>query len=127
MTTTKDARDIFEDAKQLYYSAVEQLDAGDIRDAAEKAWGATKRATDALILARTGAEPERTPETARELKRLASIDPQILELNLLGRYYHVQGSLHGGCFYSGICNPEVDGPHIRRVIEYIDHVESLAF
>ena len=27
---------------------------GRIRNAAEKAWGATKRATDAVILARTG-------------------------------------------------------------------------
>ena len=29
------------------------LDQGSIRDAEEKAWGATKRATDALVLART--------------------------------------------------------------------------
>ena len=33
------------------------LEAGDLRDAAEKAWGATKRATDALILRYTGREP----------------------------------------------------------------------
>ena len=41
----------------MHRSALEWLDARDIRDAADKAWCATKRATDALILARTGEEP----------------------------------------------------------------------
>ena len=42
---------ILEDARGLEVSAIERLQAGDIRDAAEKAWIATKRAADALILA----------------------------------------------------------------------------
>ena len=40
------------------------LEQGRIRNAAEKAWGATKRATDALALARTGEDrsgPQRAP------------------------------------------------------------------
>ena len=45
---------IFADARTIHGEALERLQAGDIRDAAEKAWCATKRATDALILARTG-------------------------------------------------------------------------
>ena len=51
---TDRVQEIFQDARVLQAAAVERLDQGDIRDAAEKAWGATKRATDALILARTG-------------------------------------------------------------------------
>ena len=47
---------IFADARSLHVEALQLLEAGDIRDAAEKAWCATKRATDALILARTGTE-----------------------------------------------------------------------
>ena len=46
------------------------FEAGDVRDAAEKAWCATKRATDALILARTGREPETSRETSQELRNL---------------------------------------------------------
>ena len=38
---------------------------GDIRDASEKAWGATKRARDALVLAKDpGERPEFPAETA---------------------------------------------------------------
>ena len=46
--------EIFDDARFLQGSAMERLAAGDVRDAADKAWCATKRATDALILARMG-------------------------------------------------------------------------
>ena len=52
MVITEDVRAIFLDARTLQSAAVERLGQGDIRDAAEKAWGATKRATDALVLAR---------------------------------------------------------------------------
>ena len=55
--------EIFHDARALHNSALERLESGDIRDAAEKAWCATKRATDALILARTGEEPGPTAIT----------------------------------------------------------------
>ena len=62
MVMTDRIAQIFRDARELQASAAERLDQGDIRGAAEKAWGAAKRATDALILAGTGREPERTPE-----------------------------------------------------------------
>ena len=54
MVMPEDVRAIFQDARTLQSSAVDQLDQGDIRDAAEKAWGSTLRAADALVLARTG-------------------------------------------------------------------------
>ena len=56
MVITEDVRTIFLDARTLQSAAVERLDQGDIRDAAEKAWYATKRATDGFILAVTGEE-----------------------------------------------------------------------
>ena len=59
---------------------------GRIRNAAEKAWGATKRASDALILARTGEEPERTPETGAGLVLLSSLDEAVEAANLVARY-----------------------------------------
>ena len=81
MTLTKEALDIFEDATQVYNQALMQLDNGDVIDAAEKAWCATKRATDALILAGTGKEPERTPDATWVLNALAEADPEVKTLS----------------------------------------------
>ena len=47
--------ELFNDAWSLYQEAINLLEAGNLRLAAEAAWGASKRASDALILARTGA------------------------------------------------------------------------
>ena len=55
---------------------------GRIPNAAEKAWGATKRATDALVLSRAGEEPERTPETGHGLGILASLDESVRDSRL---------------------------------------------
>ena len=57
MTLTADVSVIFAAARQVHADALERLAQGDIRDAAEKAWLATLRATNALILAHTGEEP----------------------------------------------------------------------
>ena len=127
MTTTTDrVPAIFADARAVHADALRRLEAGDIRDAAEKAWCATKRATDALILARTGEESEFSPDTTRGLVRLAATDNAINNL-LVGRYYSRQGHLHGTCFYLGICEP-VDEIHrrIRQTADYINDAERLA-
>ena len=120
--------DIFQDARELQASAVDRLDHGNIRDAAEKAWGATKRATDALNLARmTGEEPEFSPETAHGLRMLESLDEAVREANLQSRYYSRQGSLHGHCFYMGLCDPlEETERRIRETAGYIDDAQRLA-
>ena len=70
MVETDQVANIFQDAWALYADAMEELERGKLRNAAEKAWGATKRATDALILARTGAEPRTAGQTDRELRLL---------------------------------------------------------
>lgn len=116
---------VFADAHTLYDDALEMLDLGKIRNAAEKAWGATKRATDALILERTGDLPERTPETSTQLRTLAERDPAVR--TLVGRYYSRQGALHGDCFYLGFCEPLNDTERrIRETARYISDAERLA-
>ena len=63
MTTGTDRiQAIFDNARDLQADALEMLAQGRVRNAAEKAWGAMKQATDPLSIARTGEEPERTPE-----------------------------------------------------------------
>ena len=124
MVATDRVREIFADAHSMYADALERWAAGDIRDAAEKAWCATLRATNAFILARTGVEPEVTRETALHLDRLARQDQRVKIL--VGRYYSRQVRLHGDCFYLGIVY-DVDEieRRIRETIDYINDAEAL--
>ena len=94
-----------------------------MRDAAEKAWCATKRATDALILARTGEEPVTTARATSELDLLSHRDANVTPL--VGRYYSRIHQLHGSCFCDGAYNVQTE----RRIQEtsiYIQDAERLA-
>lgn len=116
---------LFADARALHDAALARLDAGDIRDAAEKAWCATKRAADGLIVARTGEEPEKSPFTTRELNRLAIGNQDIGRL--ADRYHIVKDALHGDCFYLGFCEPtERTERLITETGDYIREAELLA-
>ena len=116
---------IFADARSVHADALRLLEAGDIRDAAEKAWCATKRATDALILARTETEPEISSDTSRGLAVLAAEDQAFRRLRR--RYHSRQSLLHGDCFYLGICEPVDDVERrIRQTADYINDAATLA-
>ena len=116
---------LFADARALHDAALGRLNAGDIRDAAEKAWCATKRAADGLIVARTGEEPAKSPVTTRELNRLAIDDQDIGRL--ADRYHIVKDALHGDCFYLGFCEPvERTERLIHETVDYIREAERLA-
>ena len=116
---------LFADARALHDAALARLDASDIRDAAEKAWCATKRAADGLIVARTGEEPAKSPFTTREINRLAVDDADIG--HLADRYHIVKDALHGDCFYLGFCEPvERTERLIHETGRYITDAEALA-
>ncbi len=115
--------ELFGDARYMQAQAVERLEHGDIRDAAEKAWRATKRATDALLLARTGERPGPTGLTSDGLDDLVASDPAAGSLQ--GRYYSRLSQLHGSCFYSGACNQHTER-RIRETADYIVDAEALA-
>ena len=126
MTTTsiQDRVDeVFADARDMQAQAIACFDRGDVRDAAEKAWCATKRATDGLILARTGEEPVTTARTTDELD--AFVDREPAAESLLGRYFSRLGQLHGACFYDKRCNPQTER-RIRETAQYISDAEVLA-
>ena len=123
-TTIQDRiRELFADARAVHSQAIERFEAGDVRDAAEKAWCATRRATDAVILARTGEEPFTTAATTNNLDALARRDPDTRRLQ--GRYYSRIHNLHGQCFYAGFCNDQTER-RIRETSVYIDDAEALA-
>lgn len=115
---------LIEDAWSLNEDALEMLSQGRMRNAAEKAWGATKRATDALILERTGREPTRTSQTASGLKVLARANS---EFDSLWRRYRIRvHRLHSDCFYDGRCEPEgLFSALIQETADYIRDVESV--
>ena len=126
MTQAVSVQEIFADAREVYDQAIRRLEEGDVRDAAEKAWCAAKRATDALILSRTGRLPEFTAETTRGLMGLATASPDYA--TLVGRYYSRIGHLHGACFYEGICDPIPETERrIRETSQYVDDAERLAY
>ena len=126
MSRNHRAQQIFAGAESLYREAIEELDGGKVRDAAEKAWGATARATNALILARTGKEMEGAKETTRELHKLAGSDSEVDE-KLIGRFHTRRDFLHGDCFYMGILEPIDDiVRRIRQTDEFIEDAKKLA-
>ena len=58
---------------------------------------------------------------------LESLDEAVREARLVRRYYTRQGSLHGHCFYMGLCDPlEETERRIRETADYIDDAERLA-
>ena len=116
-------RELFADARSVHSQAIERFEEGDIRDAAEKAWCATRSATDAVILARTGEEPSTTSATTNNLDSLARRDAETRQLQ--GRYYSRIHNLHGQCFYAGFCNDQTER-RIRETSAYIDDAEALA-
>ncbi len=120
MVSIDRVKELMQDARLMQARALEPLASGDVRDAAEKAWCATKRATDALILARTGDEPVTTARTSDGVDEMERLDPSIT-----GGYYSRLSTLHGGCFYDGRCNsPHVEW-RIRETGLYIEDVERL--
>ena len=84
-----------------------------------------KRATDALILARTGVIPETAARTTRGVHTLASQDREVVRL--LDPYHARADFLHGHCFYDGLCEPEDEVErYIRETDAYIRDAEGLA-
>ena len=125
MLQTERVSALFADARGLYGDALEMLDQGRLRNAADKAWCATKRATDALILSRTGNEPRTSGQTMRLLRQLRGRDPSLEPLRL--RYGQRQSFFHGACFYDGVVEPEEDIIRdVRETVDYIQDAEAMA-
>ncbi len=126
MTTAGvDVTGVFADAEGMHAAALERLAAGDIRDAAEKAWCAAKRATDALVLARTGELPPELSDTTHALRTMAVAGPEVRHLR--DHYFTRREVLHSDCFYTGLCEPIEDTERlIRETADYIEQARRLA-
>ena len=125
MTTTRTPADIFADARAVHAEALARLEAGDIRDAAEKAWCAVRRATEALVIASTAEVPTTTTQVSGRLRALGqgSEASRLLQ----DRFGATARFLHNDCFYNGNCEPLDDTERrIREASQYIEDAEALA-
>ena len=124
-TTTDRVTELFNDARALYGDALDMLAQDKIRNAAEKAWGATKRSTDAMVLARTGTEPQSAGQARRALLRMRNDGPGYVAFH--GEYSIRSELLHVNCFYDGNCEPEAEmAALIRATDSYIQDAINLA-
>ena len=125
MTLIQTPQEIFADARAVQVSALERLTAGDIRDAAEKAWCATKRATEALLLAVNGELPPTTVGVSGGLRGLGRENAAARALQ--DHFAKTIRFLHHDCFYNGHCEPLEDTERlIRETVRYIEDAEALA-
>jgi len=116
---------IIVDAEELLGKALEEMSVN-LRDAAEKAWGATVRATDALILARYGETPKSMRDRRERLGELILQEPELDKLGLWERLHSRESSLHVSCFYDGECRPaEVIKRKILETKNYIGDIKNL--
>ena len=125
MTTVEaNADSIFEDARRMRDDALERMAAGDVRDAAEKAWCATLRATEALVLVRTGQAPETSTSAGRRLRALSMSDQSLWDLRR--SYLERQAVLHGECFYHDYYDREESHLLVRETSDFVREAERLA-
>ena len=125
MTLIQTPQEIFADAKSVHDSALERLSAGDVRDAAEKAWCATKRATEALLLAVNGEIPPTTVGVSAGLR--AVVRNGEAARSLQDHFANTVRFLHHDCFYNGHCEPLEDTERlIREAVQFIEDAEALA-
>ena len=125
MVATGQTKEIFDDARAMHAAALDRLDAGDIRDAAEKAWCAARRAAEALILAQTGDAPSTTSQVSGGIRALGLQGGRLISLrNRFGAYARF---LHGDCFYDGNCEPHASiSEMVRETRRYIQDAEDAA-
>ena len=113
------------EARHLYQDALEMLDKDRLRNAADKAWCAAERTTDALILARAGDEPRTSGDTMRMIRQLRRQDPSQEPLRV--SYAHCPSFLHGAAFCHRILEPADDIiADVREAINYLRNAEVMA-
>ena len=124
-----EVEEFFKDAEFLYQEPLKDLEARRIRKAAENAWAATVRATEALLVAR-GREYEKirwSKERRYELDVLSVEDKAIEDLRIPERYGSRETFLHGSCFYEGACEPISTERRIKETINYIKDIKRIVY
>lgn len=119
-------------ARKFYSASLEEFLQGrkkedeiQIRQAAEKGWGAAVQATNALLVRRGIKVPRGTAKREELLFDVEEKDKKIKELRLGERFSHFLRSLHSECFYDGDVSVKRVDRDLRKVGEYIEAVAKL--
>ena len=113
---------LFDDAWGQYSSAIERLNAGDIRDACGKAWNATRSASEAVVLAHQGntAATISISGGLRSLARRYNLPSLSADYAQRAQYLHIDA-----CYYGARDNEDIPDL-ILATSEYIRAVQELA-
>ena len=119
-TTNSQAR--FDDAWEQYRSAIDRLEAGDIRDACGKAWNATRSAAEAVVMAHNGSTATTNHIAAgfRRLSRANGFAELPAKYSERAQYLHI-----GGCYYGFVDDDQIP-ELIRETDSLIRQAEQLA-
>ena len=113
---------LLDDAWQQYRSALERLDAGDVRDACGKAWNATWAASEAAVLAHRG----NTATTINISSGLRFLAKQYGFPHLSAGYAQRAQYLHNDACYYGACDNNDIPDLIYGTADYIRAAQELA-
>ena len=115
-------RALLDDAWEQYRSAIERLEAGDVRNACGKAWNATMAVSEAAVLAHSGS----TATTINVSNGLRLLARQYDLPNLSAQYAQRAQYLHIEACYYGACDNEDIPGLIHGTADYIRAAEKLA-
>ena len=121
-STQASVQALLEDAWGQYRSALERLNAGDVRDACGKAWNATRAASEAAVLAHSG----NTATTINISSGLRSLARQYGLPNLSAGYAQRAQYLHNDACYYGACDNDDIPDLIYGTEEFIRAAQELA-
>ncbi len=112
------------DARAMQAEAMARLEAGDWRDASEKAWCATRNATQAVVLEIYGVDSPRSTNIDAGIRFLAR-ERGGEWVGLRKDYTEVVYHLHIEAFYGGVYHDDIPDL-VRGVSDYIRLAEELA-
>ena len=113
---------LLDDAWEQYRSAIERLNAGDVRDACGKAWNATRAASEAAVLAHSG----NTATTINISSGLRALAKQHGVPSLSAGYAQRAQYLHIDACYYGACDNDDIPDLIYGTEEFIRAARELA-
>ena len=113
---------LLDGAWEQYRSAVERLNAGDVRDACGKAWNATRAASEAVVLAHQGntATTINISGGLRSLARRYNLPSLSADYAQRAQYLHIDACYYGACDNDDI--PDL----IHGIADYIRAAQELA-
>ncbi len=117
------AESLMNDAHAMQEEAMARLDAGDWRDASEKAWCATRNATQALLLEIYGVDSPRSTNIDAGIRAIAR-ERGGQWVDMRKDYTEVVYHLHIEAFYGGVYHDDIPDL-VRGVSEYIALAEEL--